>query len=265
MAYILANNGIGVLIYDKRGAGNSTGSGDASIFDLADDGIAAVNYLSGRKELQIQKIGLLGTSQGGWIVSIISSRISNIDFIILNVGPAVSTYQQEIDRVAFSMRYDGFWEKTIDSAVVHTRLYLNAARNNSGWDELKKSKETFKNTSWGKDYLQLPVQMNDPDMIWWRQNYYDPKNDLSNLKCRVLSIMGDIDRYVPPQTNKQLMESYLTKATVAYKIIVFTGADHSMLSWQKLRGGEWEWPDKYWIWSKKPITFYSEIINWIKQ
>jgi uncharacterized protein len=265
MAYMLAQNGIGVLIYDKRGTGNSTGSADASIFVLAGDAIEGVNYLSGRKDLHIQKLGLLGTSQGGWIASIVSSRIRNIDFIILNVGPAVSTYQQEIDRVTFSMRYDGIAETTIDSAVNHTKLYLNVVRNNSGWNELKKSIDHFKKTSWGKDYLQLPDQMNDDDMIWWRNNFYDPREDLSGVKCRVLSLMGGIDRLVTPQTNKELMENYLAKSKATHKIILFPGVDHSMLSWQKLRGAKWEWPDKYWVWSKRPTTFYSEIINWIKE
>jgi pimeloyl-ACP methyl ester carboxylesterase len=264
MAYVLAQNGIGVLIYDKRGAGNSTGSGDASIFDLAGDAIAGVNYLSGRKDLNIRKLGFLGTSQGGWIASIVSGRIRNIDFIILNVGPAVSTHQQEIDRVNFSMRYDGFAEATIDSAIGHTKLYLNVVRNNSGWDDLKTSVDHFEKTPWGKDYLQLPDRMNDADMLWWRNNFYDPKDDLSRVKCRVLSLMGGIDRLVPPQTNKELMENYLTMAKATHKIIEFPGADHSMLTWQKLRGGKWEWPEKYWVWSKKPISYYEEIINWIK-
>ncbi len=63
--YLLAKNGFGVLLYDKRGTGSSGGSWlTASLNDLADDAVAGLNYLESRKDLNISEIGFLGTSQG---------------------------------------------------------------------------------------------------------------------------------------------------------------------------------------------------------
>jgi len=72
IAYVLAQSGIGVLFYDKRGSGQSTGGTTsaeyATLDELATDVVAARNYLAKRINLKISKTGLFGISQGGWIV-----------------------------------------------------------------------------------------------------------------------------------------------------------------------------------------------------
>ena len=66
LGYTLASRRIGVLLYDKRGCGKSTGKFETSDFhDLAKDAVAAFQYLKSRNDLGALKIGFLGTSQGG--------------------------------------------------------------------------------------------------------------------------------------------------------------------------------------------------------
>ncbi|HKP70704.1 MAG TPA: alpha/beta hydrolase, partial [Pyrinomonadaceae bacterium] len=63
-----AEAGIAALIYDKRGAGKSTGdTRSASMENLADDAVAGVQLLSRRADIDASKIGVMGHSQGGWI------------------------------------------------------------------------------------------------------------------------------------------------------------------------------------------------------
>ena len=70
-----ANDGIMALVYDKRGVGKSGGSYEAeqsvsgkNIDLLADDSLAAANFLSSYNAGKGLDIGLSGISQAGWIV-----------------------------------------------------------------------------------------------------------------------------------------------------------------------------------------------------
>lgn len=90
--------GIAVLRYDKRGVGESGGfysgvgvdNGDFMFDLLADDAIAGVEVLRSQTNIISNQVGLLGVSQGGWIVPLAATRTENIAFATLIVGPAVS-------------------------------------------------------------------------------------------------------------------------------------------------------------------------------
>jgi acetyl esterase/lipase len=71
----LVRRGMAVLGYDKRGVNESTGDWNTASFpDLANDVIAAFNYLKRRPDIDRAHIGLLGISQAGWIMPIAAVR-----------------------------------------------------------------------------------------------------------------------------------------------------------------------------------------------
>ena len=77
----LQENGIMVLVPDKRGSSLSEGDWrTASFEDLGRDALAAVQFLKGQNELLITDIGLIGSSQGGHITPLIAGLSSEIDF-----------------------------------------------------------------------------------------------------------------------------------------------------------------------------------------
>jgi alpha/beta superfamily hydrolase len=70
MSAFMASQGIAILTYDKRGAGESEGtyveSASAGNLGLtAQDAIAGVQYLKSRPEINSGQIGLPGFSQAG--------------------------------------------------------------------------------------------------------------------------------------------------------------------------------------------------------
>lgn len=82
-----ARHGFAVLIYDKRGAGESTGDWSTENFDdLAGDVVAAVDALKKRQDIDTTKIGFWGISQAGWIMPLAAARSKNIAFIICVSG-----------------------------------------------------------------------------------------------------------------------------------------------------------------------------------
>jgi pimeloyl-ACP methyl ester carboxylesterase len=263
-AYALARQGIAVLLYDKRGVGESEGQLAATDFStLARDATAALAALRQRLDVLPQGAGFLGISQGGWIAAIACRLGAKPDLVVLLQGPAVSLEEQELDRVEYSMRAEEYGEAAIDSAVAHTRTYFAFVNTSADWPTLAASSESVSKAAWA-DFVNRPASPDDSDIAWWRRNAYDPRDDLQRLRCPVLAIFGEIDPNVPPQENRVLMEELLTRAGVDFEIAIIPGLPHSVTTYQTLEGGEWNWPQHYWVWARRPISLDSAITNWLK-
>lgn len=91
----LQSNGIAVLLPDKRGSEKSDGNWrDTSLEELATDTKAAFLYLAQVPEIDPQRIGLVGMSQGGWIVPVVASNDPDIAFVVSMSGAGVTTDEQ---------------------------------------------------------------------------------------------------------------------------------------------------------------------------
>ena len=98
----LTTMGLVVLAYDKRGVGESTGEysnigprNSVAMFDLlATDALAGVDALRARNDVDPDRIGLVGFSQGGWISPLAASMRSSVAFVVTISGPAVSVGEE---------------------------------------------------------------------------------------------------------------------------------------------------------------------------
>lgn len=101
MAELLREHGLAVLLTDKRGSGKSAGDWRTAGFDeLAGDVLAGVRYLRGRKDIDATRIGVVGLSQGGWIVPVAAARDSGIAFVVDVSGAGVSFAEQSFVEMA---------------------------------------------------------------------------------------------------------------------------------------------------------------------
>lgn len=263
LAHTLSLNGFGVLLYDKRGTGKSSGNFEtASMEDLANDAVAAYDYIKILNSKNETEIGFLGTSQGGWIAPLAANKVGDCDFLILNVGPAVSVFEQDMNRVEYSMKADGWNQSDIDLALTYTKLYFQFVidKKNKTWSKLKKLSSEVRNKKW-VEYINIPE--NKDDFNWWRTNNYDPKLTLKNLNCRTLSLFGEYDPLVPPKENVKLMTEYLTTSGIQFDIKVIPEALHDMKTFQGLNGDNWDWPFVYWKWRVEPEEYMLSIIEFL--
>jgi uncharacterized protein len=97
IADYLTRQGLAVLRVDDRGVGKSTGNSTMLTFDgMADDVLAGIAYLKGRKEIDARHTGVIGHSEGGMVGPLAASRSSDIAFVVMLAGPGVS-FQQAVD------------------------------------------------------------------------------------------------------------------------------------------------------------------------
>lgn len=117
-ARLLAENGIAVLTYDKRGVGESGGVyagpevgtnniDSANLKLLAKDASAAVSLL--QKQNKQLPIGLVGFSQAGWIMPMAANDNPSVTYMVLFSCPTITTLEQL--RFQFYTNGDAdFWE-----------------------------------------------------------------------------------------------------------------------------------------------------------
>ncbi len=85
----LQQNGVVVLLPDKRGSEQSQGDWHtSSLEDLAADTIAAIEFLKQQDEVAISEIGIIGMSQGGHIAPLAADRSPDVAFVVSVVGGA---------------------------------------------------------------------------------------------------------------------------------------------------------------------------------
>ncbi|HJQ69565.1 MAG TPA: alpha/beta fold hydrolase [Blastocatellia bacterium] len=105
----LSSNGIAALRHDDRGVGKSSMSKKPTSYrDLVADTRAAIDYLRSRKEIDPDRIMLVGHSEGGTTAAVIASEDQKIAAIVLLAGATLANldkllmeqtiYQQALER-----------------------------------------------------------------------------------------------------------------------------------------------------------------------
>jgi len=83
-ARILAENGIASLRIDFRGSGESDGLWEDTTFSgQTSDAVAALDYLSSHEDIEPNRIGVIGLSQGGLIASELAATENRIQSVVL--------------------------------------------------------------------------------------------------------------------------------------------------------------------------------------
>ena len=101
----LQDNGIAVLLPDKRGSEKSEGEWRGANFEeLATDTLSAIEFVKTQQMFEVSRIGVLGMSQGGWIAPVVTSKSDDMSFVVSMVGPTVTTDEQllyeEVNNIA---------------------------------------------------------------------------------------------------------------------------------------------------------------------
>lgn len=237
-------HGVAALAYDKRGVGESSGNFRTVPFmDLCGDGLAAIEYLKSRKDIDPKQIGVWGLSQGGWLGPLAASRSEDVAFVIAVSGPAVSPGEQMIFYYANELREKGLPESEVKEASILRRNIWNYSSTGNGYDDVKKQMEQVRTKRWYKDVksqqdnlfdsLPTPAEINSPDYRyrrWFQQEMiYDPVPALLALHVPALFLFGDADRLVNVKETVAVLNRVLPQSkTRDFTIRVFPHVEHDM-------------------------------------
>ncbi|MDQ1090564.1 S9 family peptidase [Siphonobacter sp. SORGH_AS_1065] len=277
LAQYLNTRGIAVLRVDDRGVGKTSGNYNQSTTeDFAQDAEAGIDFLKMQPKVDPQKIGLIGHSEGGAVISIIGSRRRDVAFLVSMAGLGRkgldALLKQNADLVAAAPipEHDKKRYNEINGLMFQT-VYANVNRDSLGLAKAiqqtydtwkKKDDELVKSLGIEHDHFRFPiysytVQATGP---WYRYHIqYDPAQFLPNVQAPFLAINGDKDIYVSAQENldnfKRLLQQGGNKDVT---VKVFPGLNHQFLACQQCTPSEFASLKKQF-----PADVLSTIGDWI--
>jgi dienelactone hydrolase len=229
-AHHYVSRGIAALVFDSRGAGESTGPVNSSSFsDLANDVLAWVQTLKAHAEIDPARIGLFGFSNSAFTVSLAASRSRDVSFLILQSLVGVLPWKQESYRAEAQLRVDGFPEGTVKQGAAFMLLKYEVARTGQGWEQIQKIMAEARGDSW-LAYTNPPATLERLRQVYELTMTYDPVPALEKLKIPVLAVWGAKDTYLPvPETIKVFERAMAEAGNRDYVVKLYPGGNHSML------------------------------------
>jgi len=238
----LTRQGIGVLRYDDRGVGQSTGDRSTStIDDFAEDAEAGVAFLKNRKDLKSAQIGLIGHSEGGMVAPQVAARNKDVDFIVMLAGPGIPIDElmllqsklvsesrgaprelSEINRMVLKDAYTYLRKNPHKSQEALKEGLIGVFKEGmkkfpkEAQDEIKKDPDFFKK--------EATALLNPWFLNFIRTN---PEDYLKKVKVPVLAMNGTLDLQVPAEENLAGIEAALKKAgNKKVEIVALEGLNH---------------------------------------
>ncbi len=218
----LTRRNISVLRVDDRGVGGSTGNlSESTSINLAEDVLSGVRFLKTRKEIDPERIGLIGHSEGGIIAPIVASKSEDIAFIILMAGTGLTGEEILYLQGELIARANGATEEEIQEARLRQELIFNVLKKEKDNDSAEKAlRKLYEEDIAGMDEEEKKEAEVSDEVFkaslkkilnpWFRFFLtFDPKTALNKVKCPVLAIIGEKDLQVPPEQNLKEIEKAL--------------------------------------------------------
>src|SRR5215831_6577138 len=128
--------GIAVLVYDRRGSGQSSGDlGKADYETLADDAVAGQHALAKLPQIDPNKIGFWGLSQGGWLAVLAAGRSKDAAFAISVSAPLVTADEQMQFATRNLLTVRGYSSLDVQDMLVARRAWIRYLHRKGSRDE----------------------------------------------------------------------------------------------------------------------------------
>lgn len=250
LANMIARSGVAVLLYDKRGVGESDGDfASARYSDFIDDAVAAVHFLARREDIDPGNIGLQGNSESGWFTPEIAHRTGKVAWIFNRVGPPLSWIETVLWEVRNDLLDGGVAESEVEPLVAATRrrweYYIAAAADPSlatGQErdainaELARLRSGSPAAKSGMPEALAPYDTETYAASAARYAY-DPRPFLEAIDIPMIYTFAEADINVPTEKSVAFLETFRGEHDKDIRSEVYEGVGHSMASLGGLLNG----------------------------
>ena len=215
LARDLVAAGFIVVRYDKRGVGQSGGRTESvTIADYAEDARSVVLWLEKRKDVNKERIGLVGHSEGALVAMLTAGRErGKVSAIALVAGPSTagSTLVLEQQKHLLDLM-------KVDDAQRAEKVALQekinaAVMTGRGWQDLPEAARKVADTPWFYSFLT-----------------FDPARAMKETRQPVLIVQGELDTQVQPYHADKLLEFAKARKTEAIaEVVKVPGVNHLLV------------------------------------
>lgn len=201
----LPASGIAVLLFDRRGSGRSGGDfATASFGKLAGDGVAAVEHLRARGDIDPARVGVWGVSQGGWLALLAAASSPQVAFAVAVSAPGVTPASQMDYAAGRALRERSLPEAAIAKALEVRSIVDDYYRGKASREAAVRAVEAIEREPWFASAMlagsrDLPA---DPARTKWRLEMdYDPLPALRKVDVPALLLFAEDDPWVPVEAS----------------------------------------------------------------
>lgn len=258
LSYVLPPNGIAVLLYDGRGAGRSTGNFETATFsDLAGDALAGVRELAQAPEIDSDRIGLWGISQGAWVLPQAATLSKSLAFLIIVSGMADTAAHQMDYLTTVSLKKFGFSQEAVRDMLMARHAVNEYFRGHLPRDAAERIVQSARSQPWFPlAYVPSVLPEDVSKTKWITQMDFNPAPLWKEVTVPVLILYGEDDDQVPSAAEAALLKTDLEKAgnrSIAVK--GFPRTSHELLVVSH--------DDQPWEWRHVPPEYPAVLVNWI--
>ena len=220
---LLPTHGIGVVTFDRRGEGESTGDATRGRFDLqADDALAVLRAIGAERG------GLFGYSQGGWIAPLAAARSDDVAFLVLVASIGVTPSEQMMVAVERQLRLAGYRDDVVDRALDLRRRFehwIHAVAPEPD-EQLAGDLLAAVDEPWAGQ-LWLPPSLLDQEgvRLWIEEMDYDPRPTFEQVRVPTLSFYGELDSWAPVEAS---VKAWREARGDGVELVVIPGAEHDL-------------------------------------
>lgn len=210
----LVDAGFLVVRYDKRGVGQSGGRTEAAtLADFAEDVRAIISWLRDRRDVDDNRIGLVGHSEGGWIAMIVASRDKRVKAIALAEAPSTTGAELVLEQQRHVLERMKAPDADTQAKIALQKTINDAALSGKGWDDIPADVRAQAQTPFFQSFLA-----------------FDPAKIVKDVDQPVLIVQGALDTQVPPAHAEKLAElARARKRQVATDVVVVPGVNHLLV------------------------------------
>jgi hypothetical protein len=215
IANTLADAGFIVIRYDKRGIGQSGGRDEsATMKDYAEDVRAVVEYLRKRKDIDGQRIAVLGHSEGGLVGLIAAAGAKKrIAALVLVATPGTSGGELVLEQQRHLLDRMTLAEGEKRDRMELQQKIQKAVVSGQGWDAIPAGYRRQADTPWFRSFLT-----------------FDPAPVMAKVAQPIMVIQGDRDRQVAVRHAQLLADAARArKANPAANLVVVEGINHLLV------------------------------------
>ena len=218
---LLPPAGIGVVTFDRRGEGESTGEATRGRFELqVEDALAVL------EALDAERVGLWGLSQGGWIGPLAAAASDQVAFLVLLASTGVTPSQQMMYAVERQLRLAGYGDEVVERALDLRRRFEAWVHRPEPDDELAAALwDGVDEPWWGQAWLPPALLDEESRRLWIEEMDFDPRPSFAQVRVPALLFYGAEDSWTPVEPS---VEAWRAARADEVEIVVVPGAEHDL-------------------------------------